>query len=88
MKLILENFRKFVNEGEDKVSKKISYLMDKEGEKHDRAVAIALSMKDRGELEEGFKSGEKITHDEYGDCLLYTSPSPRDYAASRMPSSA
>ena len=25
----------------------------------------------------------------YGDtCLLYTSPSPRDYAASRMPSSA
>ena len=25
---------------------------------------------------------------EYKDCLLYTSPSPRDYAASRMPSSA
>ena len=24
----------------------------------------------------------------YGTCLLYTSPSPRDYAASRMPSSA
>ena len=24
----------------------------------------------------------------YMDCLLYTSPSPRDYAASRMPSSA
>ena len=23
-----------------------------------------------------------------GGCLLYTSPSPRDYAASRMPSSA
>ncbi|GAB5788775.1 hypothetical protein JMUB7518_27650 [Staphylococcus aureus] len=23
-----------------------------------------------------------------GYCLLYTSPSPRDYAASRMPSSA
>ncbi|GAB5771756.1 hypothetical protein JMUB7523_23480 [Staphylococcus aureus] len=23
-----------------------------------------------------------------GACLLYTSPSPRDYAASRMPSSA
>ena len=28
-----------------------------------------------------FKADEKI-------CLLYTSPSPRDYAASRMPSSA
>ena len=25
---------------------------------------------------------------QYRDCLLYTSPSPRDYAASRMPSSA
>ena len=25
---------------------------------------------------------------EGADCLLYTSPSPRDYAASRMPSSA
>ena len=24
----------------------------------------------------------------YAACLLYTSPSPRDYAASRMPSSA
>ena len=27
-------------------------------------------------------------HGEYIGCLLYTSPSPRDYAASRMPSSA
>ena len=26
--------------------------------------------------------------DAYKACLLYTSPSPRDYAASRMPSSA
>ena len=26
--------------------------------------------------------------DEYGDCLLYTSPSPRDRTRSRMPSSA
>ena len=26
--------------------------------------------------------------DVYKNCLLYTSPSPRDYAASRMPSSA
>ena len=28
------------------------------------------------------------TADVYGDCLLYTSPSPRDLAQSRMPSSA
>ena len=30
------------------------------------------------------KSGE----DQYQGCLLYTSPSPRDFASSRMPSSA
>ena len=27
-------------------------------------------------------------HGKSNNCLLYTSPSPRDYAASRMPSSA
>ena len=27
-------------------------------------------------------------HHRYGDCLLYTSPSPRDKRQSRMPSSA
>ena len=32
------------------------------------------------------KDNFKPKHDEI--CLLYTSPSPRDYAASRMPSSA
>ena len=32
--------------------------------------------------------GERCTEFLFGDCLLYTSPSPRDYAASRMPSSA
>ena len=35
------------------------------------------------------KAGEAITVDGHAiTCLLYTSPSPRDYAASRMPSSA
>ena len=29
-----------------------------------------------------------ISTQQYAACLLYTSPSPRDYAASRMPSSA
>ena len=31
---------------------------------------------------------DKDARDQYEICLLYTSPSPRDYAASRMPSSA
>ena len=48
------------------------------------------------ELEEGSLT-EEAYRNELGklcgrtlswDCLLYTSPSPRDYAASRMPSSA
>ena len=30
----------------------------------------------------------KINYDEFMDCLLYTSPSPRDLSTSRMPSSA
>ena len=30
----------------------------------------------------------RLANDKAQDCLLYTSPSPRDYAASRMPSSA
>ena len=30
----------------------------------------------------------KISFTEYDDCLLYTSPSPRDRQKSRMPSSA
>ena len=37
-------------------------------------------------LDAGFPP-EALTIVPYG-CLLYTSPSPRDYAASRMPSSA
>ena len=28
------------------------------------------------------------TYEQYMDCLLYTSPSPRDKSSSRMPSSA
>ena len=31
---------------------------------------------------------QENTRSNYNNCLLYTSPSPRDYAASRMPSSA
>ena len=30
----------------------------------------------------------RIKNDQTGDCLLYTSPSPRDLSTSRMPSSA
>ena len=33
-------------------------------------------------------TGTKVIEGEFGDCLLYTSPSPRDLSTSRMPSSA
>ena len=36
----------------------------------------------------GFDIAGGADNDTSGVCLLYTSPSPRDYAASRMPSSA
>ena len=37
---------------------------------------------------EGEDEDDDEIEDEDEDCLLYTSPSPRDYAAYRMPSSA
>ena len=38
-----------------RISRKIAYLMDKEGKPRDQAVAIAHSMEERGELEEGYQ---------------------------------
>ena len=38
--------------------------------------------------EQRFKREQKDLHAELLDCLLYTSPSPRDLSTSRMPSSA
>ena len=40
-------------------------------------------------VDESSESGSDSDSDSESEaCLLYTSPSPRDYAASRMPSSA
>ena len=48
-----------------------------------------------GNLVEGIKNKDVVYYDkhaghgvQYKDCLLYTSPSPRDRTRSRMPSSA
>ena len=62
------------------------------------AVSCTLLLEDNSLLVGGWDGRIKYWSDE-GDiiweaqtpnriCLLYTSPSPRDYAASRMPSSA
>ena len=61
---------------------------------------LPMNLQDRYEVRDGFiiKKGEtdpaifaameSIKADMLRDCLLYTSPSPRDNKASRMPSSA
>ena len=46
--------------------------------------ALMLRMRERGQLQATREETTALLK----DCLLYTSPSPRDEAASRMPSSA
>ena len=42
-----------------------------------------------GDMAKGIKSFKRgMSDEEKKDCLLYTSPSPRDISGSRMPSSA
>ena len=54
----------------------------------DASVVNALRALQNGNLK--FKKGDKavVIHDKDNNCLLYTSPSPRDQRGSRMPSSA
>ena len=43
---------------------------------------------DRKKLIDALKANRERHIAQYNDCLLYTSPSPRDATLSRMPSSA
>ena len=54
------------------------YNMDQQEESPKRKKSRVAEMENEGNMEEG----------EINDCLLYTSPSPRDKRQSRMPSSA
>ena len=49
-------------------------------------LLVNLETNDRGPLFDNATLAAVL--EEYGDCLLYTSPSPRDRTRSRMPSSA
>ena len=59
-------------------------------------IFVAVSMKKSGQLDEVMKGMKKknqneadnVVYEQTEDCLLYTSPSPRDRQKSRMPSSA
>ena len=60
---------------------------------HDPTVSPQMRRHIEGELHdlEAYAENHKKeieAGDHHDPCLLYTSPSPRDYAASRMPSSA
>ena len=59
-----------------------------EGSKFEPLMTIYLTDEtEKGELINGFKNNIFFAAKLY-PCLLYTSPSPRDYGTSRMPSSA
>ena len=66
-------------------------LVVMEGNLEDEKVALLAGLLE-GILEDekvmGVAQTEAKVEKLEEDCLLYTSPSPRDYAASRMPSSA
>ena len=50
--------------------------------------AYILKRAEKNDIKSMFLSDNSVTREEYGNCLLYTSPSPRDVEESRMPSSA
>ena len=52
------------------------------------SVAFDDEMKERVRKHQESRPKEWKTYEIYKDCLLYTSPSPRDVEESRMPSSA
>ena len=59
-------------------------LAEKNGEKIPEIVCFEKQEDWGGLWNYNWRTGS----DQYGDCLLYTSPSPRDKRQSRMPSSA
>ena len=66
-----------------------AWLMDEEEKIWDKVADAVKESEDISEAQskaiELFKENNLLG---YVDCLLYTSPSPRDSCASRMPSSA
>ena len=61
---------------------RLKQILDTEGVEYDNKVLVEL-------INKHFPDWRRVLNEcQRYSCLLYTSPSPRDYAASRMPSSA
>ena len=53
-----------------------------------KKIGVTCNLNRRVTLTQGYNPDEYEVLDQSDDCLLYTSPSPRDGLLSRMPSSA
>ena len=82
-----------VSMGKSITKKRIAWSVELCGGTHLKSVGEAIRFKIIGEsgVASGVRRIEAVTRKSamlYYDCLLYTSPSPRDPVSSRMPSSA
>ena len=86
---VLDSARRLIEHAEEDIKTTITQIWNKEDNKKgfsipsglDHIKMIAMQGENNRRL-----SGSKLG--DYEDCLLYTSPSPRDRTRSRMPSSA
>ena len=79
-----------VSEGE---SLKVELLSAEEGSTIEFDKVLMITNGGESKIGNPYVENAKVTaklvsNGKHDNCLLYTSPSPRDYAASRMPSSA
>ena len=78
-----------VAEAKEELSERVDSYLEYVADEWFQENALAVEAGLKSEVTESFLDGMKaLFEDHYVTCLLYTSPSPRDYAASRMPSSA
>ena len=68
------------------ITQKIAYLVQDCGFQPRNVAAITFTNKAAKEMKE--RISKLLPSHQADDCLLYTSPSPRDRTRSRMPSSA
>ena len=93
-KLRLDELKKTVSL--DEIKQKATSLENKPSSFRDSLLSsnqsiiaeIKRASPSAGIIDNNFDPERQAIHYENIGCLLYTSPSPRDYAASRMPSSA